>query len=179
MANESGGKTPKKNTKYYERSQYVIENTWCVLKTNPKRTQNELQIECSMRALNTEFELFEATRVPVGVLRLQRPAAAHEPATLSRGERVSGSGAFISRSVTGEGSVHRDPAPPCRDRLADQASLNHAAIRDGLERHGECMARLRRVSGTRPVGNGTNPSPGPRRLMTAPSRSTLTPGRGL
>jgi hypothetical protein len=36
-----------------------------------------------MRALNTEFELFEATRVPVGVLRLQRPATAHEPVTLS------------------------------------------------------------------------------------------------
>ena len=78
-----GGQDSEKNTKYYERSQYVIENTWCVWKTNPKRTPNELQIECSMRALNTEFELFEATRVPVEVLRLQRPAAAHEPATLS------------------------------------------------------------------------------------------------
>ena len=29
-----------------------------------KRTQNELRIDCTMRALNAEFELFDATRVP-------------------------------------------------------------------------------------------------------------------
>jgi hypothetical protein len=41
-----------------------------LLKTNDgilKRTQNELGIDCTMRALNTEFELFGATRVPAGV----------------------------------------------------------------------------------------------------------------
>jgi len=41
-----------------------------LLKTNDdilKRTQNELGIDCTMRALNTEFELFDATRAPAGV----------------------------------------------------------------------------------------------------------------
>ena len=92
---------------------------------------------------------------------------------------MSGSGAFISRSMTDEGSVHHELTPACRDRLTDRAPLHDGAIRGGLERHGECMAQLRRVRGTKPVGNGTNPSPGTRRLMKAPSRSTLSPGRGL
>ena len=30
-----------------------------------------------------------------------------------------------------------------------------------------------------PVGNTTNPSPGPRRLMKTPPRATLSPWRGL
>jgi hypothetical protein len=41
-----------------------------LLKTNDgilKRIQNELRIDCTMRALNAEFELFDATRVPAGV----------------------------------------------------------------------------------------------------------------
>ena len=41
-----------------------------LLKTNEafrKRTQNELGIDCTMRAFNTEFELLDATRVPAGV----------------------------------------------------------------------------------------------------------------
>jgi hypothetical protein len=102
----------------------------------------------------------------------------HESTALSRGERVSGSGAFISRSVTGEGSVHR-ALPPCCDRMTDQASPNRSATRGGLEGHGESRATLRRVSSTKPVGNVNSPSPGPRWLMKAPSRSTLSPGRGL
>jgi hypothetical protein len=32
-----------------------------------KRTQNELRIDSTMRALNAEFELFGATRVPARV----------------------------------------------------------------------------------------------------------------
>jgi hypothetical protein len=40
------------------------------------------------------------------ISRLQRTAS-HEPTALSRGERVSGSGAFIRRSMTGEGSIPR------------------------------------------------------------------------
>jgi len=41
-----------------------------LLKTNDafrKRTQNELRIDCTMRALNTEFELFDASCVPASV----------------------------------------------------------------------------------------------------------------
>jgi hypothetical protein len=110
--------------------------------------------------------------------RLQRTAA-HDPTALSRGERVSGSGAFISRSVTGEGSVHLELTPPCRDHPTGQAYFSATAIRSGLEGYGESMAALTRVSGTNPVGNGSNPSPGPRRLTKAPPRSTLSLGRGL
>jgi hypothetical protein len=59
LSGKPGIETDKK---YYERSQYVIEKKRWNFETNSKRTQNELRVDCTMRALNAEFELFGATR---------------------------------------------------------------------------------------------------------------------
>ena len=73
LSERTGGTTPR-NTKYYERSQYVFENTRSVWKTNSKRTQNEpqneLDFERQMHRLNPNSELSQA-RVRAGGLRLE------------------------------------------------------------------------------------------------------------
>ena len=73
-----------------------------------------------------EFNEPKKESVEVTRSRLQRTAT-HESTALSRGQRVSGSGAFISRSLTGEGSVH--PALFLQNRSPGQVLLHAAAIR--------------------------------------------------
>jgi len=58
---------------------------------------------------------------------------------------VAGSGAFISRSVTGEGLVHHELARPCRDRLAGRPSLTDSANRCGLVEHGESTGQIEKA----------------------------------
>jgi hypothetical protein len=90
------------------------------------------------------------------ISRLQKTAT-HGPTALSRGERVSGSGGFISRSVTGEGSVHSELTTLWRDRPTGQAYFSAAVICRGPVGYGESMATLTRVSSTKPVGVRSQP----------------------
>ncbi len=105
-------------------------------------------------------------------------------AALSLGEKVSRSGAFISRSGTGEGSA----ANGCRKEQNQQqfkrqmAKVKWQMVEDMKNRQiaehlnfAICHCHL-----NSPVAcvakKGSNPSPVRRRLMKAPSRDTLSPG---
>jgi len=54
---ERTGGTTRRNTKYYERSQYVFDNTGSTLATKLKRTQNGANFERQMHRLNSNGEL--------------------------------------------------------------------------------------------------------------------------
>jgi hypothetical protein len=68
---ERTGGTTRRNTKYYERSQYVFDNTGSTLATKLKRTQNGANFERQMHRLNSNGELSREGRVRAGGLRLE------------------------------------------------------------------------------------------------------------